>query len=520
MNSSSRHNRMRRWWLAGMLACVACASMLTPPGSAQEGSQGGEKSAAQDAKSAAQDKAADGPRGILLPVQGPIGPATSDFFVRKVRAAQESGAELVIVRIDTPGGLETAMRDMVQAILAADIPIISFVGPSGARAASAGTYLVYASHVAAMAPATNLGAATPVQIGGPGGDSQPGRPAPEKPDSAPDEKPRGDTAKDPGAVPDSREPDAERAPAPQPGSAMERKAINDAVAYIRGLGELRGRNVEWAERAVREGASLPADEALAANVIDLVASDVPGLLRAIDGRKVKLQTREVTLATAGIVLSEVETDWRTELLQLITNPNVAYLLMLIGIYGLLLEGYNPGSVLPGVVGAISLLLALFAFQVLPVNYTGLALIALGVLLIVAETFVPSFGTLGLGGIVAFVIGSIMLLDTDVPGFSIAWQLVAAMALAGSLVLFGIVSFAVRARKRPVVSGIEGMLRERAEAVESFDRQGHVRVHGEVWNAVTRVPVLAGQKLQIVRVDGLTLEVEPAQTEPGVGAPTM
>ena len=291
---------------------------------------------------------------------------------------------------------------------------------------------------------------------------------------------------------------------------MERKAINDAVAYIRGLGELRGRNVDWAERAVREGASLPADEALAANVIDLVANDLPELLRAIDGRKVKLQTREVTLSTAGIVLREVEADWRTELLQLITNPNVAYLLMLIGIYGLLLEGYNPGSVLPGVVGAICLLLALFAFQVLPVNYTGLALIALGVLLIVAESFVPSFGTLGLGGIVAFVIGSIMLLDTDVPGFSIAWQLIVAMALAGSLVLFGIVSFAVKARKRPVVSGIEGLLRERAEAVESFDRQGHVRVHGEVWHAVTRVPVLAGQKLQIVRVDGLTLEVTPFQ----------
>jgi membrane-bound serine protease (ClpP class) len=502
MNSSSRRDRMRRWWLAGMLACVVCAWVSIAPGNAQDDSQAVEKTGAQD-------KAAAGPRGMLLPVQGPIGPATSDFFVRKVRAAQESGAELIIVRIDTPGGLETAMRDMVQAILAADIPIVSYVAPSGARAASAGTYLVYASHVAAMAPATNLGAATPVQIGGPGGDSQPGRPAPDKPASTPDRKPRADNAEDQAEPPAGREPDADRAPA-QPGSAMERKAINDAVAYIRGLGELRGRNVDWAERAVREGASLPADEALAANVIDLVANDLPELLRAIDGRKVKLQSREVTLATAGIVLREVETDWRTELLQLITNPNVAYLLMLIGIYGLLLEGYNPGSVLPGVVGAISLLLALFAFQVLPVNYTGLALIALGVLLIVAESFVPSFGTLGLGGIVAFVIGSIMLLDTDVPGFSIAWQLVAAMALAGSLALLGIVSFAVRARRRPVVSGVEGMLRERAEAVESFDRQGHVRVHGEVWNAVTRVPVLAGQKLQIVRVDGLTLEVEPSQ----------
>ena len=250
---------------------------------------------------------------------------------------------------------------------------------------------------------------------------------------------------------------------------MERKAVNDSVAYLRGLAELRGRNVEWAERAVRTGASLPADEALAANVIDLIAPDLPELLRAIDGRVVKLQTREVTLQTAGIVLREVQPDWRTELLQLVTNPNVAYLLMLIGIYGLLLEGYHPGSFLPGVVGAISLLLALFAFQVLSVNYAGLALIALGVLLIVAESFVPSFGALGLGGIVAFVFGSIMLLDNDVPGFGIAWQLVGAMGLAGSLLLLGIVSFAVRARRRPVVSGQEGMLREQAEAVEAFDQ---------------------------------------------------
>ena len=436
---------------------------------------------------AATDEQAE---GVLIPVTGAIGPATSDFFVRQLAAAQESGARLVVLRIDTPGGLETAMRDMIQAILGADVPVIAFVAPSGARAASAGTYLMYASHVAAMAPATNLGAATPVQIGGPPSDDGPS-PAPRQRERTPDEPA-----------------DEDAAPAPLPGSAMERKAVNDSVAYIRGLAELRGRNADWGERAVREGVSLPAHEALAADVIDLVASDLPELLRAIDGRVVKLQSREVTLQTAGIVLREVQPDWRTELLQLITNPNVAYLLMLIGIYGLLLEGYNPGSVLPGVVGAISLLLALFAFQVLSVNYAGLALIALGVLLIVAESFVPSFGTLGLGGIVAFVIGSVMLLDNDVPGFSIAWQLIATMGLAGSLLLLGIVSFAVRSRRRPVVSGHEGMLREHAEAVEAFDRQGLVRVHGELWNAVTQSPVQAGQRLRIVRVDGLTLQVEP------------
>jgi len=423
----------------------------------------------------AQAAAPAGPSGVILPVTGPIGPATSDFFVRKLRDATASGAELVVVTIDTPGGLDTAMRDMVQAILASDVPVVTYVAPSGARAASAGTFLVYASHVAAMAPATNLGAATPVQVGGP------------SPDKPGDQK---------GA--DSK---------PEP-SATERKAMNDSIAYIRGLAELRGRNVEWATSAVRDAESLPADEALAAGVVDLKAADLPELLRALDGRKVKLKTREVELRTAGLVLRQVEPDWRTNLLSLLTNPNVAYLLMLIGIYGLLLEGYNPGAVLPGVVGAICLLLALFAFQVLSVNYAGLALIALGVVLIVAESFVPSFGALGFGGIIAFVIGSVMLLDNEVPGFSIAWQLIGAMGLAGALVLLAIVSFAVRARRRPVVSGAEGLSREIAEAVEDFDRQGLVRVHGELWTAVSTEPVRAGQRLKVRKVDGLVIQVEP------------
>jgi membrane-bound serine protease (ClpP class) len=427
------------------------------------------------------------PAGVLLPVSGPIGPATSDFFVRKLREANESGASLVVVTIDTPGGLDTAMRDMIQAILASEVPVVAYVSPGGARAASAGTYLVYASHVAAMAPATNLGAATPVQIGGtPGPDPGPARPSTDK-DGA-----------------------AKKDDAGQQSGAAERKAVNDAIAYIRGLAELRGRNVEWAEAAVREGASLPADEALAAGVIDLVAEDLPGLLQALDGRTVKLRAQEVELRTSGIVLHEVETDWRTELLALVTNPNVAYLLMLIGIYGLLLEGYNPGAVVPGVVGAICLLLALFAFQVLSVNYAGLALIALGVVLIVAESFVPSFGALGLGGIIAFVIGSVMLLDSEAPGFSIAWQLIAAMALAGALVLLAIVSFAVRARRQPVVSGAEGLTRELAEAVEDFERKGLVRVHGELWTAESTEPVRAGQRLRIRKVDGLVIQVEPTR----------
>jgi membrane-bound serine protease (ClpP class) len=424
---------------------------------------------------------------VLIPVTGPIGPATSDFFVRALRNAADAQARLVVATVDTPGGLDTAMRDMIQAILASNVPVVAYVSPRGARAASAGTYLVYASHVAAMAPATNLGAATPVQIGAaPGGDDR-------KP-------PRGG---------DTPEGGSESKPAPPAtGDALERKAINDAVAYIRSLAELRGRNADWAETAVRQGASLSASEALKQGVIELMADDLPGLLAALDGRTVRLPAGDVTLRTTGLTLRTVEQDWRTRLLSLITNPNVAYLLMLIGIYGLLLEGYNPGSVLPGVVGAICLLLALFAFQVLSVNYAGLALIALGVLLIIAESFAPSFGALGLGGIVAFVIGSVMLLDRDVPGFSIAWQLVGVMGLAGSLVLLAIVSFAVRARRRPVVSGSEGLLAERAEAVEAFESRGLVRVHGELWNATSRTPVRAGQRVRILGRDGLTLLVEP------------
>jgi len=425
---------------------------------------------------------------VLIPITGPIGPATSDFFVRALRDAQESGARLVVATVDTPGGLDTAMRDMIQAILASSVPVVAFVSPRGARAASAGTYLVYASHVAAMAPATNLGAATPVQIGG-----SPVGPPGDAPKPARDDKPSG-------------EDDDETSPAP--GNALERKAVNDAVAYLRSLAELRSRNADWAEDAVREGASLSASQALKQNVIDLMADDLPALLAALDGRTVGMPAGPVTLRTAGLLMRTVEQDWRTRLLSLITNPNVAYLLMLIGIYGLLLEGYNPGSILPGVVGAISLLLALFAFQVLSVNYAGLALIALGVLLIIAESFAPSFGTLGLGGIVSFVIGSVMLLDDEVPGFGIAWQLIGAMALAGSLLLLAIVSFAVRARRRPVVSGGEALLTERAEAIESFERQGVVRIHGELWNATSRTPVRQGQRLRILSRDGLMLVVEP------------
>ncbi len=437
------------------------------------------------ARSDAQPAAADA--GIvLIPVDDAIGPATSDYFVRALEDAAESDARLVVVTLDTPGGLDTAMRDMIQAMLASTVPVVVFVSPNGARAASAGTYLVYASHVAAMAPATNLGAATPVQIGGaPGGNRPP----------VPDDDPSGDGSR-------TRSP----RPSPRMRSSARRSTMRSptSAAWPSCAAAMpTGRR----QRYARARASRPARRCKQ-GVIDLIADDLPALLKALDGRVVKLPSGDVTLQTAGLPLRAVEPDWRTRLLSLITNPNVAYLLMLIGIYGLLLEGYNPGAVLPGVVGAISLLLALFAFQVLSVNFAGLALIALGVLLIIAESFAPSFGALGLGGIVAFVIGSVMLLDRDVPGFGIAWQLIGGMALAGALLLLAIVSFAVRARRRPVVTGGEALLTERAEAVEGFAERGLVRVHGEFWNATSRVPVRAGQRLRILSRDGLTLVVEP------------
>ncbi|HEY8540639.1 MAG TPA: nodulation protein NfeD [Steroidobacteraceae bacterium] len=442
---------------------------------------------------------------VLLEINDAIGPATSDFFRRTLEDANERKVPLVILQMDTPGGLDTAMRDMIRAILSSNVPVASYVAPSGARAASAGTYLLYASHVAAMAPATNLGAATPVQIGG--------SPTPSSPS---DSGKRDEDSKDKSEPADAKE-DDESAPEsnarpPEPGTAMERKVVNDAVAYIRGLAELRGRNAEWAEAAVRSAASLSATAALEQNVIDVIAADVSELLRKIDGRKVKVADGERTLETADLIVERVQADWRTKLLAVITNPNIAYLLMLVGVYGLLLEGYNPGALVPGVIGAICLLLALYAFQVLSVNYAGLALMILGLALIIAEAFTPSFGILGLGGIAAFVIGSIILLDTDVPGFEVAKGLIGGIALAGGAIVLLTASFFARSRRRPIETGEQQLLREPAVALESFDRTGFVRVRGELWRAVTPTPVKEGQRLRIVKVDGLTLEVRPEESD--------
>ncbi|HEY8518969.1 MAG TPA: nodulation protein NfeD [Gammaproteobacteria bacterium] len=434
---------------------------------------------------------------VLLSIQDAIGPATSDYLVRGIETAATRSAALVVIEMDTPGGLDSAMRDIIQAILSSPVPVVTFVHPQGARAASAGTYILYASHVAAMAPATNLGAATPVAIGG----APPPAPAPGDADEDGRDDPSGG---DQGDTPETR-----REPSPpEPATASERKAINDAVAYIRSLAERRGRNADWAEAAVRSAESLSAQAALERNVIDLIAVDLDDLLQKLDGRRVMLDGETIELDTDTLVYERIEPDWRTKLLAVISNPTVAYMLLLLGIYGLIFEGYNPGAIVPGVVGAISLLLALFSLQVLPVNYAGLALIALGVILMVAEFLVPSFGALGIGGIAAFVFGSVILYDSDVPGYDIATPLIATISAAAALSLLVIIWLAMKARVRPVVSGVEDMLRETATALEDFEREGPVRVYGERWNARSTRPVRKGDRLRVTKVEGLLLHVEP------------
>ncbi|HYC09492.1 MAG TPA: nodulation protein NfeD, partial [Steroidobacteraceae bacterium] len=447
---------------------------------------------------------------------GAIGPATSRYVVHGLEAARSSDSRLVVLELDTPGGLDSAMRDIIRAILASPIPVVSYVSPPGARAASAGTYILYASHIAAMAPATNLGAATPVSIGGepppaPSPIPTPGAEPPTDKGSGGTDKAGGGTDKgSSGALKGNGAADKAPQGAPaEPATAMERKVINDAVAYIRGLAELRGRNADWAEQAVRGAASLSATAALQQKVIDLIARDLPDLLAKLDGREVKItDNRTVRLETRDLAVVPMKPDWRTELLAVITNPTVAYGLMLIGIWGLLLEGYNPGAVLPGVVGSICLLIALFAFQILSVNYAGLALVVVGTAMIVAEFFFPTYGSLGVGGLIAFVVGSLILFDTDVPGLNIGRPLIAAFATVGALMIAGIVYLSTHAMRRPVVTGAQAMIGASAEVVADFSGRGRVRYGGELWNARSDSALRAGDLARIVKVEGLTLWVEP------------
>ena len=412
----------------------------------------------------------------VLGIDDAIGPASADYLVRSLGQAQAQGAQLVVIRMDTPGGLDSAMRQMIKAILASSVPVASYVAPSGARAASAGTYILYASHIAAMAPGTNLGAATPVRIGG-----APGTPSDDKAKGGDDE-------------------------------TLARKQVNDAAAYIRGLAQMRGRNADWAEKAVREAVSLSANEALRLNVIDQVADDLPDLLRKLDGKTLQVAGQPRQLQTAGASVVEHLPDWRTRVLVVITNPSVALILIMIGVYGLLFEFMNPGSAVGGVVGGICLLLALYALQLLPVSFAGVALILLGITFMIAEAFLPSFGVVGFGGIVAFVVGALILIDTDAPGFGIPLALIGTLALLSALLIGGVLGMALKARQRALVSGdagLVGSLVTVTQVMASDPFCGVVLAQGEQWQVQCATPLQTGQNVRVTARHGVMLEVSAA-----------
>ncbi|MFM0555894.1 nodulation protein NfeD [Paraburkholderia sediminicola] len=452
---------------------------------------------------------------VVIPVNGAISPASADFIVRSLQRAADDRAQLAVLQLDTPGGLDTSMRQIIKAILASPVPVATFIAPSGARAASAGTYIVYASHIAAMAPGTNLGAATPIQMGIGGAEPPAGGGTPGLPGIG------GGSGGNNSAKPAASAPTDSASALPLDTQSTElRKQVHDAAAYIRGLAQMRGRNADWAERAVREAVSLSAADALAQHVVDLNARDVPDLLRQLDGRMVVTSTGNVKLNTASAPIVTLEADWRSHFLAVITDPNVALILLMIGMYGLFFEFANPGFVLPGVVGAISLLLGLFAMQMMPINYVGLGLIFLGIAFLIGEAFLPTFGSLGFGGVVAFVIGALMLIDTDVPGYGIPLPMIAAVAVFSVVFVLGVSRLALHARRRPVVTGSEAMIGSvgvvldgglsPADVTADGALGGWAQVHGERWRVSSTAPVAAGHAVRVTARRGLTLTVVPAE----------
>jgi membrane-bound serine protease (ClpP class) len=417
---------------------------------------------------------------LTVSVDGAIGPATARYVKDALTKASQRRAEVVVLRMNTPGGLSTSMREIIADVLASRVPVVGYVAPSGAHAASAGTYILYATHIAAMAPGTNLGAATPVQIGGP---------LPGLPDATPD---KSDKDKKDGG--DQK---------PKTKDAMTAKATNDAVALIRSLAELRGRNADWAEKAVREAESLSANAALQANVIDLVARDPADLLRQIDGRVVEVAGGETRhLATRDATREAIDAGWILRFLRVITDPNVAFILMLVGIYGLIFELSSPGAVAPGVIGTICLLLGLYALNMLPINYAGLGLILLGITLLVIEVFTPTV-VIGLGGIIAFVLGAVMLFEIEEPGFRLSWPVIgiaAAMFIGLILVVLGSLR---RAQKGPMRLGAQAMHGLSAEILDWSDREGHVFTQGERWQARGTEAFKPGEVVEVANIKDLT-----------------
>ena len=416
----------------------------------------------------------------VIEIDGAIGPATSDYLLRGFEDAHEASASLIIIQMNTPGGLDTSMRDIIEAILNSDIPVASFVSPQGSRAASAGTYISYAAHIAAMAPATNLGAATPVQIGAPSMPTPPGQEAEETPEAG--------------------------------STAMEKKIVNDAAAYIRGLAELRGRNIDWAEEAVREASSLSATEALELNVVDLIADDVNDLVSQLENKSIIIKDNEITLSLEGKEIYYLVPDWRTEFLTIITNPNLVLVLGMIGIYGIILEFYNPGAAVPGVVGVICLILAGYSLQLLPVDYAGLVLVFLGIILMIGEAMIPSFGIMGVGGIVAFSIGGLMLFDTELEAFQVGYPALGATALMSALLIFVTINIALKIRRKSVTTGIETIIGQKGQVLTNPEDGVQVRVGAEIWAATCSDDLTPGDAIQVLEVDGMMLRVAKSTAE--------
>ena len=434
-----------------------------------------------------------------IQLNGAIGPAAAEYFESASQRASKDGAVAIVLQLDTPGGLASSMRQIVSSMLAAKVPVLGYVAPDGARAASAGTYILYAAQIAAMAPATHLGAATPVPISG-------AMPLPTTPDPGSAEKPATESS-NPAKSQSAAKPENHTAPS---GDAEANKVLNDSIAYIRSLAQLRGRNADWAEQAVRDAATLTAKEALAKGVIDFIATSTPDLLAHADGREVRVGEHSIALKLKGMEIRDYAPNWRTSFLAVITDPTIAYLLLLAGIYGLVLEAFHPGGLLPGVAGAVCLLVGLYALQMLPVNYAGLALMVLGVGLLVAEAFTPAYGTLGIGGTIAFVFGSIMLLNTDVPGYSINLGVIGGIAAGAFGLLALIIWLVMRSRRARVISGSQQILDAHGELLDAISAGGlaQARFLGERWQVRSELALPAGARIRVLRRDGLTLWVAP------------
>lgn len=401
---------------------------------------------------------------VLIKIDGIINPPHAEYTIKAIKRAHEIKAEAIVIQLDTPGGLDTSMRDMVKEILNSQVPVIVYVSPKGARAASAGAFITLAAHIAAMAPGTNIGAASPVAIGG------------EKMDKK-----------------------------------VAEKITNDAVAYIKSIAQQRGRNVEWAEQAVRKSISSTETEALKRGVIDLVADDIQSLLKSIHGRKVKTEAGERTLNTKDAKVTEIQMNFRERLLNFLSNPNIAYILLMIGIYGIIFELSNPGAIFPGVIGAISLILAFYSLQTLPINYAAAALILLGIVLFILELKFTSYGLLTLGGIVCFALGSIMLFDTVNPAFKLSLSVVIPVTIVTALFFAFLLRLAYKAHRRKPVTGVEELIGMKGVAKTDFERgKGMVLVHGELWQALSDDDIRKNQEIVVEKVEGLILRVRKVE----------